>query len=409
MPDPAPTLPIDLDNNATTRPLDEVRLAVDRSLAELWHNPSSVHRAGQAARQKLELARKHLADLIGAKPKHLTLCGSGTEAIDLAIRGTLLAQGRLGAKHRKPPGALITTKVEHAAVRDLAAALDREEGVRTLWLDLDPLGRARPDHLRHLLDTEPDIALVSVQWANNETGIIHPVAEIAEFCRSRGVPFHTDATQWVGKMPTSVDDFSPTLLTFSPHKFHGLKGLGVLYAAPNTRLAPLIHGTQETGRRGGTENVPGILAGGIAAQSAIQWLNDPAHRANGAALRDRFERGVLARIPDAVVNPTAASADAPSRLWNTTNIAFPRLEAEALLLLLSERGLLASAGAACSSGSLEPSPVLLAMNIPPELAHGSLRFSISRFTTQAEIDAAIDIVTTCVQRLRQSSSSTATQ
>ncbi len=403
--DPA-TTPIDLDNNATTRPLDDVRSAVELVLSELWHNPSSVHRAGQAARQRVELARKHLAELIGARPRQLTLCGSGTEAIDLAIRGALLAMGRLGGRRRHPPGSIVTTKVEHAAVRDLVAALEREEGVRVHWLDLDPIGRARADHLRELLASDPGIGLVSVQWANNETGVVHPVGEIAALCRDRGVVFHTDATQWVGKMDTRVSEIAPSLLTFSPHKFHGIKGVGVLYAAQGVRIAPLIHGTQETGRRGGTENVPGIVAAGAAAQAAMRWLGDPANRQAGAALRDRLERGILTRLPDAVLNPAGATARADARLWNTTNIAFPRLEAEALLLLLSERGVLASAGAACSSGSLEPSPVLLAMGIPPELAHGSVRFSISRFTTADEIDRAVGIVAECVARLRESSNAT---
>lgn len=388
-----------LDNNATTRPLDPVRTAMAEMLADHWHNPSSVHRPGQQARHRIELARKQLAALIGARPRQLTLCGSGTEALDLAIRGSLLAQSRVGAARRNPPGAIITSKVEHVGVRDLATALEKEEGTRILWADLDEIGRVRPDSIAALLASNTDVSLVSVQWANNETGVIQPIHEIAPLCRAKGVLFHCDATQWVGKMPVvALDDFD--LLTYSPHKFHGPKGIGVLYCRPGVRTAPLIHGEQELGRRGGTENVPGIVGAGIAAELAATWLADPANTTRGRALRDRFERAVCATIPDAVINATLPQTD--TRLWNTSSIGFPRLEAEALLLLLSERHVCASAGAACASGSLEPSPVLRAMGIPPEVAHGTLRFSLSRETTEHEIDEAAITIAECVNKLRAS-------
>jgi cysteine desulfurase len=433
--------PIYLDNNATTRPLPAVTEAVTDALAEHWHNPSSIHRPGQAARQRVDLARKHLAALIGARPRTITLCGSGTEAIDLAIRGALLAQGRLGARRTCGPGTIITTRAEHVAVRELAAALEREEGVRALWAEFDERGVVRADSVAALLEANADVALVSVQWASNETGAVNPVHEIAALCRARGVLFHTDATQWVGKMEAWVgsdgvtesrsDEVEGTprsasgtgsetwslrhsvtpsllpcdLLSFSSHKFHGPKGVGVLYCRPGVRTAPLIHGEQELGRRGGTENVPGIAGAGSAARLALEWLADPAGRAGVAALRDRFERAVVEGVPDAVVNgPREGPGEPPGtrRLWNTTSIGFPRLEAEGLLLLLSERGVCASAGAACSSGSLEPSPVLRAMGVPPEIAHGTVRFSLSRETTRAEVDEAAAIVVGCVRRLRGS-------
>lgn len=396
-----------LDHNATTRPADEVVEAMREMLTVHWHNPSSVHRLGQAARQRVELARKHLAEIIGTRPRNITLTGSGTESIDLAIRGHLLARGLVGAA-RQPggtPPTMIISPIEHIAIRDLAAALAREEGVRVLTAELDATLRVDPDSIRRLLDQHPDTAIVSVQWANNETGAVQPVRAIASICRERGVTYHCDATQRVGKMPAKVGDggeepeaaIECDLLTYSPHKFHGPKGIGVLYARPGVRTAPLIHGEQELGRRGGTENVPGIVGAGVAARLAMAWLADPENIPRGRAVRDRLEQAVLAAVPDARVNV----ADEP-RLWNTSSIGFPGLEAEALLLLLSERGVCCSAGAACSSGSLEASPVLRAMRLPSEFAHGTLRFSISRETTAAEIDEAVPIIAGCVERLKRS-------
>ena len=203
--------------------------------------------------------------------------------------------------------------------------------------------------------------------------------------------------QWIGKEPADVTPGFFDSLTFSPHKFHGPKGVGVLWTRRGLGIAPMLHGTQELGRRGGTENVPGILGAGVACREAREWLADPSERRRLAALRDRFESAVLAAAPGAVIN---GPRDPARRLWNTTNIGFPRLEAEALLLMLSERGVCASAGAACSSGSLDPSPVLLAMGIPEPVAHGSLRFSISRHTTPSELDEAAGIVAECASRLR---------
>lgn len=402
-----------LDNNATTRPSEGVVRAVTGALSEFWQNPSSVHRGGQGARQKLELARKQLANLVGTKPRFITITGSGTESLDLAIRGSLLAQGRIGGSRKRGAGALLTTEVEHGAVRELASALEREEGVRTLWAELEPGGRVRAESVRRLLEANPDTGLVSVQWANNETGVVHPVHEIGRICREKGVVFHCDGTQWVGRMPATLaegggrpvegcEPLTVDLLTFSAHKFHGPKGVGVLYARGGVRISPVIHGEQELGRRGGTENVPGVVGAGVAAEEALAFLADPAGRERVGRLRDRFEAGILAAVGDAVVN---GHGSVEERLYNTSNIGFPRLEAEALLLLLSERGVACSAGAACSSGSLEPSPVLRAMGVAPEVAHGSLRFSLSRETTEAEVAEAVGIVAACVERLRTSMSS----
>jgi len=382
-----------LDNNATTRPSPAVAAAVGLGLTEFWQNPSSVHRAGQASRQQVELARRDIAALLGAKPRELVLTSGGTESIDLAVRGVLGAKAGRGVQ----PSVVVSTRTEHAAVRDLLGDLERIGAAAIRWAPVDRSGVVDVAALAGLLDGA-DLAVI--QWANNETGAIQPVAAVGELCRARGVHFHCDATQWVGKEPVNIDGAGgPPIdsLTCAPHKFHGPKGVGVLWMRRGTRLRPTIHGTQEMERRGGTENVPGILGAGAAAKEAAEWLADPAPRARLGAMRDRFESAMLAEIPDAKVNSAAAP-----RLWNTTNIGFPRLEAEALLLLLSERGVCASAGAACSSGSLDPSPVLLAMGVEPELAHGSLRFSLSKETTEAELSEAARIVVESVRTLRGS-------
>ena len=409
---PAPPIPICLDHNATTPPSAGAVDAVRRAAAELWHNPSSVHRGGQEARRAVELAREDLARLVGVKPRELVLCGSGTESIGMAIRGVL--RPRAGVDPAAKPGSaptlpvLITDDVEHAAVRDLAEALERDGVAHVRRLPVLPAGVVDAAALPALLEgADPRRTLVSVQWANNETGVIQPVEQIGESCRAAGVMFHCDGTQWVGKLPVAGREPALAswcdLLTFSPHKFHGPKGVGCLWIRRGVKLGVQTPGTQELGRRGGTENVPGIVGAGVAAAEALAWLDGPdgsRERVRLGQLRDTFEAAVLADCPGAVVNGTAATDRArPERLWNTTNIGFPRLEAEALLLLLSERGVYASAGAACSSGSLDPSPVLLAMGVPPEVAHGSVRFSICRHTEAAELTRAAELVAASVALL----------
>lgn len=374
-----------LDNNSTTQPSPAVRHGIDRALAELWHNPSSIHRPGQAARHELERARAAFAHLLGVKPREITFTSGGTESLDLALRGTLDTLA--------PSWRLITSRLEHASVREIAEDIDRRAPGRVEWCPLSVDGRIDLARLDELLRASP--ALVCIQWANNETGIIQPIEEIATICRTRASLLCCDATQWIGKEPCPHPPGD--LLVCAPHKFHGPKGVGILWTDPRVRLRPRLLGTQELGRRGGTENVPGIVGAGIAAEEASTWLEDTSARAGGAELRNLLESLILAGEPDAVVH----GKNVP-RLWNTTNIAFPRLEAEALLLLFSERGLCASAGAACSSGSLDPSPVLLAMGIPEILAHGSIRFSLSRHTTREEIEQAAKIVAECVAILTRS-------
>jgi cysteine desulfurase len=393
---------INLDNNATTQPTAAVVDAVRDGLVESWHNPSSVHRGGQEARRRVELARQDIADLIGAKARDVTFTSGGTESINIAVRGVLSARASAGRVPR-----LVTSRVEHAAVRDLADELGRTNQATLAWVDVTSEGLIDLDSFaREVKDADAAV----VQWANNETGGIQPIGEIARLCREAGTTFICDATQWVGKMEVTVGEGASAssaasdaprcdadIMVFSPHKFHGPKGVGVLWIRRGTRIRTIVHGSQELGRRGGTENVPGILGAGAAAREAIAWLEHPSHRQAARDLRDRLESAILAGVPSASVN---GPRDHARRLWNTTNIGFPPLEAEVLVLYLSERGVAVSAGAACSSGSLEPSPVLLAMKIPEPIAHGSLRFSLSRFSTADDVDAAAAKIIEAVRTLQ---------
>jgi cysteine desulfurase len=380
-----------LDNNATTQPAPEVVEAMLAMLRDDWANPSSIHRAGQRVHQKVELAREAIANLVGCQPRDLVFTSGGTEAANLAILGTLRAM--------PDRNVIATNKTEHGAVRSLASRL-ATEGFEIVWLPNDSNGVVELDSIRDLLKQRAkDVAIVSVMWINNETGVIQPIEKVGRMCRDAGVRFHTDATQWVGKMPTSVADAPIDLMNFASHKFHGPKGAGALYVRPRVKIVPQnIGGSQERGRRGGTENTAGIVGMGVAAELATRWLaGDGLKRSQ--ALRDRFESAILKAIPGAAVNGGSAEY---GRGWGTANISFPGVEAEAVLLLLSEKGVCASGGSACSSGALEPSPILQAMHLPPERTLGSIRFSLSRETTQDEIDRAIQIVIDVVQRLQKS-------
>ena len=392
-----------LDHNATTRPADAVADAVDEATRELWANPSSVHRPGQQVRQRIELARQSVATLIGARPREVVFTSGGTESNNLAIRGLLDAAG--------PRGVLLTTAIEHSAVREPAEAL-RDRGGVVEHLSLDADGRVAPETVERAIEAHAEAAdggvmLISVQWANNETGVIQPIAAIAEAVHAvrdrlnaerRGpaaLVFHVDATQAVGKLPVDVKGARIDLMTFAGHKFHGPKGVGALYVRTGVRLRAVQRGgPQERERRGGTENTPAIVGLGVAADLARDFLVDANRIAALERLRDDFERRVTASLEGTIVN----GRDAP-RLWNTSNCGFAGLEAEAILIALSEKGVCASAGAACSSGSLEPSPVLRAMGIPEAVAHGSVRFSIGRDTTADELQRAAAAVEAVVGKL----------
>jgi cysteine desulfurase len=396
-----------LDNNATTRPADAVADAMDEINRSLWANPSSVHRFGQSVRQRVDLARGSVARLVGCKPAELVFTSGGTESNTLAIRGSLEASV---LDPERPSGVLITSGIEHSAVREPAEAFEAIGGV-VEWLAVDADGRVDPEAVTAAIDRHADRGapiLVSIQWANNETGVIQPIEAIAatvqqqrEAARDAGrrvkLSLHVDGTQAVGKLPVDVKAAGVDLMTFASHKLHGPKGVGALYIRPGVKLRPQQRGgPQERERRGGTENTPGIVGFGVAADLAREFLADQAWVDRQRALRDRLEAAIAEAVPNVQVN--GAGAD---RLWNTSNLAFPGLEAEAILLGLSEKGLCASAGAACSSGSLEPSPVLLAMGLSEPVAHGSVRFSLSRETPADDIERAIELIPQAVQRLGQ--------
>ena len=371
-----------LDNNATTKPAPEVVAAMMPYLTEWYGNPSSVHRFGQRARQGIDEARAQVASLLGCGDAELLFTGGGTEAVNTAVRGLLAA--------RAPRKRIVTTTVEHSATRELCQQLSKE-GAEVVEVGVDQRGRLDVDAVRAAVTDET--ALMTTMWANNETGVLFPVREIAAIAKAARVPFHCDGTQAVGKLPVNVAELGVDALSFASHKFHGPKGVGGLFVRRGLRFRPLlIGGPQERGRRGGTENVPGLIGMGKAAELARKALSQ---MTRVAAMRDRLEREIFARIDDAHIN-----GDVELRLPNTTNIGFARLEAEAILLLLSEQGVCASAGAACSSGSLEPSHVLRAMKIDERIAHGAIRFSVSRYTTDAEIDRALEVLPPIIERLR---------
>ena len=371
-----------LDNNATTQPAPEVVAAMLPYLTDLYGNASSVYRFGQRARQAVDEARAQVAALIGCDDSELVFTAGGTESINTALRGLLLS--------RSPRNQIVTSTVEHSAVRELCKHLG-QGGAEVVAVPVDETGALDLDRLESAVG--PDTALVTIMWANNETGVVFPVERIARLCKARGVPFHCDATQAVGKVPVDVHATPIDAMSFASHKFHGPKGVGGMFVRRGVRVRPLmIGGPQERGRRGGTENVPGIVGMGKAAELAQSSL--PKMAAVGR-LRDRFEQSVIESIDDArVIGATV------ERVPNTSNIGFSRLEAEAILLLLSEADVCASAGSACSSGSLEPSPVLMAMGVDGRLAHGAVRFSLSRYTTDAEVDRALAILPPIIARLR---------
>ncbi len=376
-----------LDNNATTALHPDALQAMLPYLTEHYGNPSSMHRFGQDARQAVEHARHQLSALIDCEPRELLFTSGGTESNNAALHGLLAA--------RAPRKLLITSTVEHSAIREPAAALAKA-GYELITIGVDQGGALDMHKLAATLAARAeDAALVSIMWANNETGVLFDPVAIGDLCRRHRVPFHVDAVQALGKIPFSLKQLPVDLLSLSAHKFHGPKGIGALFVRRNTRWQPWQRGgPQERDRRGGTENVAAIVGMGAAAAIARQALDTHAYAAV-AALRDRLERTLLERIPDTSIN-----GDPARRLPTTANLSFARLEAEAILLLLSEQNLCASAGAACSSGSLEPSPVIRAMGIPDPIAHGAIRFSLSRFTTDADIDAALAILPGVIGRLR---------
>lgn len=372
-----------LDNNATTRPDPRVVEAMLPFLTEQYANPSSVHLFGQQVRHAVETAREQVAAVLGVKPRQVVFTGGGSEANTLAIRGALVA--RPDKRH------FITTAVEHDSVLRLAQQLEKE-GYRVTYLGVDSAGRLDLAELAAALSD--DTALASIMHANNETGVIFPIDRIGELTAARGVPLHVDATQTVGKLPVDAGKLPVQLLTLAAHKFHGPKGVGAVVIGRGVRLSPqVLGGHQERGLRAGTENVAGIVGTGAAMRLATEHFEEENTRVS--RLRDTLEEGILGRVSIACVN-----GDRERRLPNTTNIGFAALEAEAILMLMSRHELCVSSGSACSSGSLEPSHVLTAMKIDPCIAHGAVRFSLSRFTTDGEITRALEIIPAVIERLQ---------
>jgi len=376
-----------LDNNATTRIHPDVVAAMLPFLNDDYGNPSSVHPMGQQTRQAIEESRRQTADLLGCRPTELIFTSGGTEADNAAILGVLQA--------RNDKKTVITSAVEHSAVRETLQHVAKF-GWRVIEIPVDSEGRLDLPALKDALQN-PDVALASIMWANNETGVLFDISAVGVMARQFGVPFHVDAVQVAGKLPIRFSHLPVDLMSVSAHKFHGPKGVGALIVRRGVRWQPFIHGgPQETDRRGGTENVAGIVGMGAAAVHAAGWLNDLRNAQKITRLRDRLQQGILAAISETCVN-----GDQQHRLYNTTNIGFAALEAEAILLLLSQQEICASAGAACSSGSLEPSHVLKAMHIPDRYAHGSIRFSFSEFNTDDDVDQTLAALPGIIEKLRK--------
>ncbi|MBL7139935.1 MAG: cysteine desulfurase NifS [Planctomycetes bacterium] len=378
-----------LDNNATTAVAPEVREAMLPFLTDLYGNPSSIHTFGGQVMKHVDRAREQVADLLGCHPTEVIFTSCGTESDSTAITSALACWPE--RRH------VITSRVEHPAVLNLCQALATgAHGRPVCRVTQVPVNAAGEFDLPAFGDAlDDDTAVVSVMWANNETGVLFPVEDVGALCRDRGIVFHTDAIQAVGKVPMNVADLPIDMLSLSGHKLHAPKGVGALYVQRGTRFSPMmIGGHQEQNRRGGTESVPLIVALGKAAELAKANLEK--ENTQVRALRDRLERKLLAAAPDARVNGRT-----DLRLPNTTNISFEYVEGEAILLMLDQYGICASSGSACTTGSLEPSHVLRAMGVPFTAAHGSIRFSLSVYNTQKEMDRVVEVLPPIIRRLRE--------
>ena len=374
-----------LDNNATTKVAPEVIDAMLPFLSDNYGNPSSMHSFGGNVATNIQQARENVAALIGATADEIVFTSCGTESDGTAIRAAI--ESNPDKKH------IVTTRVEHPAIKSLYETLSKK-GYRVTFVPVDGQGRLDLDYLYDNLSE--DTAIVSVMWANNETGVIFPIEEISQEVKSRGIVFHTDAVQAVSKFAIDINKTGVDMLSMSGHKFHAPKGIGALYIRKGTKFSPfMIGGHQENGRRGGTENVAAIVAMGKAAELAKTHLDQDGYRQVGQ-LRDKLESSLLSKVTHSMVN-----GEREHRLLNTTSIAFEYVEGEAILLMMNEHGICASSGSACTSGSLEPSHVLRAMGVPFTAAHGSIRFSLSRYTVAEEIDVVIDKLPPIIDRLRE--------
>ncbi|NYZ13221.1 cysteine desulfurase NifS [Azospirillum sp. RWY-5-1] len=374
-----------LDNNATTRVDPDVLAEMLPLFTEHFGNPSSMHGFGAAVGGKIEWARKQVQALLGAAhDSEIVFTSGGTESDNTAILSAIEAYPK-----KKE---IVTSVVEHPAILALCDYLEKKRGYTIHRIPVDAKGDLDMDAYRKALSE--NVAIVSIMWANNETGTIFPIEELAALAKGVGAVFHTDAVQAVGKIPMKLADSAVDMLSLSGHKLHAPKGIGALYVKRGLRFRPMLRGGhQERSRRAGTENAPGIVGLGAAAQLALVHMTDENTRVK--ALRDKLETALLAAVPNCFV-----TGNPDHRLPNTCNIAFEYIEGEAILLLLNEAGIAASSGSACTSGSLEPSHVMRAMGVPYTAAHGATRFSLSRDTTEAEIDAVIKVVPGIIDRLR---------
>ncbi len=376
-----------LDNNATTPVSPEVLEAMLPFFKENFGNPSSIHWAGREARKYLDISREQVANLLNCRPSEIVFTSSGTESDNFAIKGV--------AELLKDKGNhIITTRIEHPAVLNTCKYLETE-GYRVTYLPVDSYGMVDPEDVKKAIDK--DTILISIMWANNEIGNILPIEEIGKIAKERRIYFHTDAVQAVGKIPIDLKSVNVDLLSMSGHKIHAPKGVGVLYIKNGIKLMPLIHGGHhEKNRRAGTENLAGIVGLGKACEIAKQEFNEKNGYLTG--LRDRLYNGIINNIDNVKLNGHPVK-----RIPTTLNLSFEFVEGEGLLLSLDLEGIAASTGSACSSGSLEPSHVLTAMGIRPEIAQGAIRFSIGKYNTPEEIDYVIEVLPKIVERLRSMS------
>ena len=371
------------DNNATTQVAPEVLEAMLPFFKDMYGNASSMHSFGGQVGKHIAVAREQIAELLGAMPDEILFTSCGTESDNTAVISAIETQPE--KKH------FITTRVEHAAVLAMGDYLEKK-GYDVTYLSVDSKGQLDLAELEAAI--RPDTALVSIMFANNETGTVFPIAEIAEIVKSRGVLLHVDAVQAVGKEIIDLKKLPIDFLALSGHKLHAPKGIGVLYIRRGTRFRPFLRGGhQERGRRAGTENSPYIIGLGKACELAGK--NIAQERTEVARLRDMLEQGIISQIPNSIVN-----GDREHRLPNTTSIAFEAVEGEAILLMLDQFGICASSGSACTSGSLEPSHVLRAMGVPFTYAHGSVRFSLSRYSTEEEVKKVIEVTPKIIENLR---------
>lgn len=376
-----------LDHAATTYTSKEVLNEMLPYFTEYFGNPSSVHQFGREVKKSIDLARDRVAKAIGALPEEIYFTAGGSEADNLAIKGVAYANKTKG-NH------IITSKIEHPAVIHTCEQLEKE-GFEVTYLNVDQYGMVSLEDVRNSI--KPNTILISIMYANNEIGTIQPITEIAQIAKEKGIYFHTDAVQAIGSVRINVKEQNIDMLSMSGHKFYGPKGIGALYVRKGVKLVSIIHGgSQERKRRAGTENVPGIIGIGKAIELAYQHFDE--HNARIKGLRDKLIKGVMEKIPY-----TRLNGHAEDRLVNNTNFCFEYIEGESLLLNLDIKGIAGSSGSACSSGSLEPSHVLLAIGLSHEIAHGSLRLSLGEVNTEEDIDYVLQVLPEIVERLRQMS------